>query len=840
MTATTHAREFESILGRVARPARLIGNEFGAGPGFSGDETKLRVVLGFPDTYEIGISNQALQILYHLVRGAPGVEVERTYLPWVDVITEMRGAGVPLLTTETWSPVAEIDLLALTLQHEFNYTNVLEMLDLAGVPLRAADREDSHPLVLAGGPATANFLPMAPFLDVVAVGDGEEVFVDILGALAQVKAKGASRAEAKALLSEIPGIFVPGLSTQVVKRTLRRLSGAPYPASCLVPLTAGVHDRSWIEVMRGCTRGCRFCQAGNWYRPVRERSAGEVLEMARAQLKASGHQELALASLSTTDYAAIQEVLEVLAAERPDVRISLPSLRVDTASVRLAHLASPTGPSLTLAPEAGSQRMRDVINKNVTEDEVLAAATEALRGGRTTLKLYFVIGFPTEEDDDVIAIADLCHRVRDLGRRMLGQNASRLQLNISINNFVPKPFTPFQWTPMAEREVLERRQALLKTRLPRRGRGMRLSLHDVERSFLEAALARGDSGLSTIIEGAWRRGARFDSWTEEFDKAAWDGAFEQSGIVAESLATREIPRDEVLPWDVIHGGVDKDFLWSEWQKAKEATTTADCRWEYCSDCGVCGGDLANELSPILLSSGAPGAQSTTETSNDVAVAADGHEAHRYLLTFTVSGRARFVGHLDKTELFRRAVRRAGARLAMSAGMRPKPLLTLALPLPVGTESEGELCQFTLAEEPPADFLSRLADALPPGLSVVSLDDYEDTRAVAARVAAAWYEVDVETAGPDVAPAQAADRFREERTLHVEDRRDDRIRRVDVKSYVESIHVETVSIGRYRLTFRVKMTPQGSVRVERVVGSLSDLGASPLTILASKRTRLELT
>ncbi len=649
----------------------------------------------------------------------------------------MREDDVPLLSLETWSPVSCAHVLAFTLQHEFNYTNVLEMLDLAGVPLLSAERDESAPLVIAGGPATANFFPMAPFLDAVAVGEGEVMLADILRCVREGRRQGAARAELKRRLSAISGVYVPGVSESVRKRFLTRLEGAPYPAAPLVPLTAGVHDRAWVEVMRGCTRGCRFCQAGTWYRPVRERAPESIIALADAIMGETGHQELGLGSLSTTDYSCIDGLLGQVGARFPEVRVSLPSLRVDSAAVRLAHLVSPTSPSLTLAPEAGSQRMRDVINKNVSEADILGAAEEAFRTGRTGLKLYFMIGLPGEQDEDVEAIGDLVYRLRDLGRRCLGSRSSRLQLGVSINNFVPKPFTPFQWCGMASREVLARRQALLRSRL--RAPGIRVALHDIDKSYLEAALARGGEEMSQVIVGAWQRGARFDSWTEEFKRRAWDEALTAAGVTAEQLACKDYDHDEALPWDRIRGVVGGEFLWSEWLRAQRGETTADCRWETCQWCGACpvrpGNDLARDFTaaagqaPCLA-----GGERTNPSDSEApapavapgkaaASAATAAAYSRYLLTFSVGGRACYVGHLDKMEVFRRAVRRAGGRLALSAGMRPKPLLSVALPLAVGVAGREEMCEFELAEEPPRDFGARLADSLPAGLQMVSLAPY---------------------------------------------------------------------------------------------------------------------
>jgi radical SAM family uncharacterized protein len=527
---------------------------------------------------------------------------ERAFAPWPDMEARMREQGIPLYALESRRALSEFDLIGFSLPYELNTTNVLNMLDLGGLPVRAAERDEHYPLVVAGGSGAAHPEPMADFIDAFAVGDGEEVILELLTAVAAARERGDRRETLLRALARIEGVYVPRLyevtydrsgmldamvplaheaQLPVVKRVVDPLP--PPPTQLIVPYVQPVHDRGTIEIMRGCTQGCRFCQAGMAYRPLRERPKEEVLEAVDAIARATGEGEISLVSLSSADHSEIREMVEEILARhrRPPLSVTLPSLRTDAFSVELAELFQGVRRSgLTFAPEAGSQRLRDVINKKVSEGDLLTACEAAYAHGWQRVKLYFMIGLPTETDEDVQAIVDLVHAVRETGHRHHGKKA---KVSVTVSTLVPKPHTPFQWEPLIDECTLERRQAILKRGL--RGWGIRFSYHDPRVSLLEAVIARGDRRLGAVIERAWRAGARFDAWDEQLQWEAWMDAFATEGIDPAYEARRVRTMDETLPWDHVSCGVSKAYLVGERARASEGQTTRDCR-EGCTSCGA--------------------------------------------------------------------------------------------------------------------------------------------------------------------------------------------------------------------------------------------------------------
>ena len=602
--------ELEPLLDQVQRPARYIGGEDGARPSEHAPE-KVAWLLCYPDSYEVGLPNQGLQILYEILNERRDAVAERAYAPWGDLETLMRRKGLPLFSVDTHLGAGEFDILAFNLSSELVYTNVLNLIDLAGVAVRAAERSDEDLMVGAGGHCAFNPEPLSDFVDFFVLGDGEEVVGEITETVAGHRS-GGRRAVLEAL-ARVDGVYVPaayevtdhgpapevvarwpGVPETVEKRTIASLGDWPYPKRQLVPLTEVVHDRLNVEVFRGCTRGCRFCQAGMITRPVRERPAEQVRTMVAEGLRRTGYDEVALTSLSTADFSGIEELVADTVgpaddgaggAGCPAVTVSLPSLRVDAFTVGLAaELQRARRTGLTFAPEAGSWRLRQVINKLISSDDLDAAVEGAFSQGWRRVKLYFLVGLPTETDEDVLGIAALARRCVELGRRHV-RGAS---VTVSVGGFVPKPQTPFQWFGQNTVEELRRKVALLADDL-RADRGVRLKWHDPEATLVEGLASRGDRRLGAVIEDVWRAGGTFQEWSEHFNYELWLDAMERHGLSIEDYAYRHRSGTEALPWDHLSAGLHKDFLWQDWQDALAESGLEDCRWTPCYDCGACTG-----------------------------------------------------------------------------------------------------------------------------------------------------------------------------------------------------------------------------------------------------------
>ncbi|MDD7935506.1 TIGR03960 family B12-binding radical SAM protein [Actinomycetospora straminea] len=604
----------EPLLPRVRKPVQYVGGERNAGTKPWGS-VPVHWALCYPDAYEVGLPNQGLMILYEVLNERSDALAERTYAVWPDLAALMREHGVPQFTVDGHRPVGAFDVLGVSFATELGYTNLLSILDLAGIPLHAADRTTEHPLVLAGGHAAFNPEPIADFVDLVALGDGEEVVGDITDVVKAAKAEGLDRRATLERLAAVPGVYVPGLyevtygddgaiaavtptspaaPERVHKRTTSDLDDWPYPKKPLVPMAETVHERMSVEIFRGCTRGCRFCQAGMITRPVRERSPQGVGEMVEQGLKSSGYHEVGLLSLSSADHSGIGEIAKGLADryEGTGTGLSLPSTRVDAFNVTLAEELTRSGrrSGLTFAPEGGSERLRKVINKMVSEEELIATVSTAYEHGWRQVKLYFMCGLPTETDEDVLQIASMAHEVIRAGRQAAGRGDVRA--TVSIGAFVPKPHTPFQWAGQTAPDVVDARLRKLREAINSDrslGRNIGLRYHDGQPSLVEGLLSRGDRRIGRVIERAWREGQQFDGWSEHFSFERWVAAAESEleGVDLAWFTTRERGEHEVLPWDHLDSGLDRGWLWDDWQDALAAEEQDDCRWTPCFDCGVC-------------------------------------------------------------------------------------------------------------------------------------------------------------------------------------------------------------------------------------------------------------
>lgn len=597
------------ILSSVQKPARYTGGEF-ASIIKPADEVEATICLAFPDVYEVGMSYLGFKILYHLLNKQQGVQAERVYAPWIDMEAKMRERHIPLRTLETKKTLKECDIVGFTLQYELSYTNILNMLDLGGVPVLAAERTEQDPLVIVGGPCVYNPEPLADFFDFAIIGEGEEVMAEVMEAYKAWKRAGKPGGR-QAFLQEvvkINGIYVPSFyeveynenltvkavrpvnvnaPAVVYKRVVRDMNSVDFPTSPVVPFGEIVHDRIMLEVFRGCSRGCRFCHAGMVYRPVRERKPEVLKDLARQLVDNTGYNEISLVSLSSADYSCLAPMVHNMIDEFKDdrVSVSLPSLRIDSFCVAIAkEIQAVRKSGLTFAPEAGSQKMRDVINKGVTEEDLMNAVGAAFESGWNSVKLYFMIGLPFENDDDVLAIADLARKVQYKYYQVTGKRGCKVTCSASF--FVPKPYTAFQWFAQDDLENIRRKQFLLKDEI-KTIKNVTLNYHDSKTGIIEAVFARGDRKVGKALLLAWQKGARFDGWSDCFDYERWLEAFAEAGLDKDFYAARQRGEHEVFPWEHISPGVSRKFLWNEWQKAYAQQLTHDCRRSTCTGCGVC-------------------------------------------------------------------------------------------------------------------------------------------------------------------------------------------------------------------------------------------------------------
>ncbi len=842
----------DDLLARVEKPSRYLGTELNS-VHKSADDVDVRIALAFPDLYDIGLGNLGLHILYAILNALPWCWAERVYAPGLDMEEQLRRRGLPLFALESKDGLLAFDGIGVTLQSELTATNILNIIDLAGMALRTADRRDSDPLVFAGGPAVFNPEPLAPFVDFFVIGDGEDVIVEIAEVFRRVEGRDARLAA----LADIEGIYVPALyemetlpdgrilppvdGPRIRKRLARDLDGATFPVDYIVPFTRQVHDRISLEVLRGCTQGCRFCQAGMTTRPVRERSLKQVDSLLQRTLDATGYEEVSLVSLSTCDYSHVRSLVQqtVERAAPQKVGVSLPSLRLDSFSVELADMVADirrTG--LTVAPEAASPRLRAVINKWIPDDDLLRMATEAYRRGWDHVKLYFMIGLPTERDDDVQAIADLALRALAEGR----EHNRKARVHTGVSTFVPKPFTPFQWAPQLDMDETRRRQEILYQRFRGKG-GVKFGRHRAEDTFLEGIISRADRRAADLIEAAFRLGCRFDAWDEHRDFRRWQAAIDEvDWDCAFELRARRL--DERLPWDHIDVLIDKQWFVEDWQRAEQLQHAEDCRHSKCHRCGVI--DHERPLCASMLRGAIEGRKAEKDWVRpprpaELGVLQPGKPpvrppeppvVQRVVFRIGIVGAARFLSHLETMNAWIRALRRARAPIAYSEGFHPHPKLAFSGARPVAEETLGDFMDVQLnARVDPAVLVERLRATVPDGFRVLGAREVPlRSDSLMSAVEGADYRVLLPTVE---GLADAVQRLLAAEELPVERRRKKRGRRgrpgtrtVDLRQNLVALAVLGEEDGVSELAMSLRTTAEG--RGAKPSEMIELLGADPAT------------
>jgi len=877
---------YANIIDRVAKPARYLGGEHQS---VVKDHAAVEatIALAFPDVYEIGMSHMGTKILYSLLNKDPRIACERAFTPWVDMEAELRAAELPLVSLETHTPLSEFDVVGISLQYELTFTNALTLLDLGGVPLRSADRTDDHALVLGGGPNATHPEAVAPFFDGFFIGEAEEELAGLVLAWAAMRRAGRDRLDALAELAQAFPLYVPALyDTEIdaetgmivvgkprdprVPERVRRgvvedIDQYPFPSDTPVPYAEAVFDRAGVEIARGCTEGCRFCQAGMIYRPVRERSPESIVASVLGGIDNAGYDETSLTSLSTADYSCITPLVKTVMSELRDRKVSLSvsSLRAyGLGSEILDEMASMRVTGLTFAPEAGTQRMRDVVNKNVTEEHIAQASHRVFERGWNRLKLYFMIGLPTEQNEDVIGIIDTGQRMLAIGREHVGKRA---EVTVSVSSHVPKPHTPFQWCAQDSIDEIARKQSRLRSRVTERG--LRLKYHDRGISFVEGVLSRGDRRLADAIELAWRRGSRFDGWDELFDLDRWAGALYESGVDTDSyLDTRPITAR--LPWDHIDVGLDDGFLLAEYRRAVKNRLSPPCGKVkgalihhtnlqdaeadraklVCYDCGVAC-DMTAMRNERLVYLRTLGANAPAPARPPVRIAGKRNArptpqpsfpqrpTRQFRLRYAKLGAGAYLGHLDTARVLARLFRRAGIELAYSRGFHPQPLMAFAPALSLGIPALGELVDVTVETGCAADELvERLRERAPAGIRVLEAREILPGQPKLSKLIKAYELL--------VAPAADGMAFDERRLGRIADTFvardsvlvDRKERSVDVRAFVEDVSVVGGDAARALcgtlewdevpalLKVRITAAPDGSAKPVEVARALGTPGA----------------
>ncbi|MEJ2543689.1 MAG: TIGR03960 family B12-binding radical SAM protein [Calditrichaceae bacterium] len=829
----------KKILPFVSKPGRYIGNELNI-IRKENQPTDVSVALAFPDIYEIGMSFIGFEILYHVLNKRDFIRAERVYLPWTDMQAMMQREKLPLYSLESFTPLKEFDLVGFTLQYELTYSNVLQMLHMSDIPILAADRSNDDPIVIGGGPCSSNPEPMSDFFDAFLIGDGEQALVEICTLIGQFKQAKTKRTEILEKLAGIGGVYVPSLYEAVyddlnqfayiqtksvsaplpiVTRIEPVLKEGNYPTEPIVPILEVTHDRLALEVMRGCSEGCRYCSAGMIYRPVREREPQAIVRQSVKGIESSGFDEVSFLSLSISDYSKLGDLMsaEKESLEGKFVNVSLPSMRLDSFSEEIAQFVSSVRKSgFTFAPEAGSERLRKVINKNITDSDLFAAVTTALRSGWKLLKFYFMIGLPTEKEEDIHAIADLIEKVSELSKAF-----GRIRFNISISPFSPKPHTPFQWEEQNTKETLYDKVKILRTRL-RHLKHVNINWRDPEISALECVLGRADRRMGKAIHIAWQNGAKLDGWLEYFNYDIWEKAIQKAGLSMETLLS-EFEIDAPFPWDHIDKGVTKKFLKHERNKAYKEENTLDCTDGHCHACGI----QRKEIFGHLLDCKVNEAITHSENNQSVVTGSDqkseetqSHTGRKFRICYSKIGYGRYISHLDLIRLFERTCRRAKIPVKYSEGFNPHPKFSFAPPLTLGFSSESEYMDIEIDDNFNGDIKKLFNKHLPEGIRINDVRDIvPPIESLDHAIQFAEYEV-VLSDGPinhsDF--EKELNTFLKREEIIVQRKTKGKIRTLNIRPYIKSIEYEND-----RLLISTEKIDQRTVRIGEILNNLFPAG-----------------